>query len=93
MYERILNLMQEKIRLQEYVMTLHAEEEMNDDNLSIFDVEQGILTGNIIEKQKDHVTAEWKYLIEGKTVAGNLVVVVAKLSITGKLIIITVYLI
>ena len=93
MYERILNLMQEKIRLQEYVMTLHAEEEMNDDNLSIFDVEQGILTGNIIEKQKDHVTAEWKYLIEGETVAGNLVVVVAKLSITGKLIIITVYLI
>ncbi len=41
--------MQEKIRLQEYVMTLHAEEEMNDDNLSIFDVEQGILTGSIIE--------------------------------------------
>ncbi len=58
MYERILSLMQEKIHLQEYVMTLHAEEEMNDDNLSIFDVEQGILTGRIIEKQKDHVTAD-----------------------------------
>ena len=93
MYERTLNLMQEKIRLQEYVMTLHAEEEMDDDNLSIFDVEQGILTGSIIEKQKDRVTAEWKYLIEGETVAGSLVIVVAKLSITGKLVIITVYLI
>ncbi len=34
-----------------------------------------------------------KYLIKGETVAGNLVVVVAKLSITGKLVIITVYLI
>ena len=30
-------------------MTLHAEEEMDNDNLSIFDVERGILTGKIIE--------------------------------------------
>lgn len=37
--------MQEKIRARQYVMTLHAEEEMNDDGLSIFDIERGILTG------------------------------------------------
>ena len=35
MYERILRLMREKIRTRQYVMTLHAEEEMNDDSLSI----------------------------------------------------------
>jgi len=35
----------------------------------------------------------WKYLIEGETVAGSPVVVVAKLSVTGKLVIITVYLV
>ena len=34
----------------------------------------------------------WKYLIEGENLAGNSVVVVAKLGITGKLAIITVYL-
>jgi len=73
-------------------MTLHAEEEMADDNLSIFDVERGILTGRIIERQKDHATAEWKYLTEGEALAGNLIVVVARLSVTGKLVIITVYL-
>jgi hypothetical protein len=30
--------MQEKIRTRQYVMTLHAEEEMDDDELSIFDI-------------------------------------------------------
>ena len=44
-----------------------------------------------MERQKDRDTGEWKYLIEGKTLAGDVLVVVAKLSITGKLVIITVY--
>jgi len=92
MYARILKRMQEKIRTRQYVMTLHAEEEMDDDALSIFDVERCILAGQIVERHKDHVTGEWKYLIEGETIAGGPVVVVAKLSITGKLVIITVYL-
>ena len=66
---------------------------MDDDGLSIFDVERGILTGGIIERQKDRVTAEWKYLVEGQAIAGDPVIVVVKLSITGKLVIITVYLV
>lgn len=45
MYERVLRQMREKIRTRQYVMTLHAEEEMNDDGLTIFDVERVILTG------------------------------------------------
>ncbi len=90
-YERILRQMQEKVRTRRYVMTLHADEEMDNDRLTIFDVERGILTGRIIEREKDHVTAEWKYLIEGGTIDGDLIVVVAKLSVTGKLVIITVY--
>ena len=93
MYDRILKQMRERVRTRRYVMTLHAEEEMADDNLSVFDVERSILTGRIIEWQKDHATAEWKYLVKGETIAGNLAVVVAKLSVTGKLVIITVYLV
>lgn len=92
MFDRILKRMQEKIRARQYVMTLHAEEEMDADDLSIFDVERGVLTGEITERQKDRVTEEWKYLVQGQTVAGDAVVVVAKLSVTGKLVIITVYL-
>ena len=92
MYDRILKRMQEKIRTRQYVMTLHAEEEMDDDELSIFDIERCILTGKITERQKDTVTKEWKYVIQGQSVSGDKVNTVAKLSLTGMLFIITVYL-
>ena len=91
MFERILKRLREKIRQRQYVMTLHAEEEMNEDDLTIYDVERGILTGEILERRKDGVAAEWKYLIRGKTVDGSEVEVIAKLSPTGKLVIITVF--
>ena len=91
MYDRVLRQLRENIRTRQYVMTVHAEEEMAGDNLSIFDVEHVILTGEITERQKDRDTGEWKYLVEGETIAGDLAVVVAKLSITNKLVMITVY--
>ena len=91
MFDRILNEMRDKIRERKYVITIHADEEMNDDCLSIYDVERGILTGKIAERLKDKVTAEWKYRITGQTVDGGEVEVIAKLSPTGKLVIITVY--
>lgn len=72
-------------------MTLHAEEEMSDDGLTIYDVERSILTGGIFERQKDKITEEWKYCIRGKAVDGSKIGVVTKLSPTGKLVIITVY--
>ncbi|MBI1927054.1 DUF4258 domain-containing protein [Candidatus Poribacteria bacterium] len=83
--------MREKVRNHQYVMTLHAEEEMSDDTLTVYDVEYGILTGRIIERQKDKVTAEWKYRIRGEAVDSGEVEIVAKLSLTGDLVIITVY--
>ena len=64
---------------------------MNDDGLTIYDVERGILTGEILERQKDRVTGEWKYRIRGRTVDGREVEVIGKLSLTRKLAIITVY--
>lgn len=91
MYERTLRQMKEKIRQRQYVMTIHAEEEMDDDELSIFDVERAILTGSIVERQQDHQTGEWKYLVLGQSVHGIEMTVVGKVSITGKLVIITVY--
>ena len=91
MFERILSRMRKKIRERKYIMTLHAEEEMNEDGLTIYDVERGILTGQISERQRDKVTAEWKYLITGETVEGREIELIAKLSPTGKLVLITVY--
>ena len=43
MYSRILKQMQDKVRKRQYVMTLHAEEEMSEDGLTIFDIERTIL--------------------------------------------------
>ncbi len=92
MFESVLKEIREKVRIRKYVMTLHAEEEMNDDGLTIFDVEHCLLTGEITERQKDINTGEWKYVISGETFGGNEAAVVSKLSLTGSLVIITVYL-
>ncbi len=92
MYKRVLRKMQEKIRTRQYVATIHAEEEMSNDGLTIFDVERAVLMGEIIERQEDYHTGEWKYLVAGDSSDGRLTVVVAKLSVTDKLVIITVYL-
>jgi len=53
-----------------YVMTLHAEEEMVADGLTVFDVEEGILTGQIVDRQRDAARAEWKYCVRGMAVDG-----------------------
>ncbi len=91
MFERILKTMREKIRINQYVMTLHAEEEMNYDNLTIFDIERCVLNGTIMERKRDIETGEWKYIVTGKSVSGNKVGIITKISITDKLVIITVY--
>lgn len=91
-FDRILQQIREKLGQRLYVMTLHAEEEMDDDGLSILDVEQGIFTGEILERQRDKNTGEFKYRIRGVTLEGDLVEVVVKLGLTGKVVIITVYL-
>ena len=92
MYKRVLRQMREKIRTRRYVMTLHAEEEMNNDGLTIFDVERAILNGEIVERQEAQHTGEWKYPVVGQAIDGRSVVVVGKVSVTGRLVIITVYL-
>jgi len=90
-FERVLTEIRDKIRLRQYIMTAHAEEEMNDDELSIFDLERCILTGEIVERQKDKETGEWKYLVEGQSVTNGKIVAVVKISPTGKLVFITTY--
>jgi hypothetical protein len=84
--------MRDSIRKRLYVMTLHAEEEMDNDGLTIFDVESVVLTGEIIGQQRDRKTRERKYLVRGGVVGGTrIAVVVSKFGPTDKLIILTVY--
>ena len=91
MFERILNRMRECIRTNTYVVTLHAVEEMDDDQLSVFDVERAVLAGSIRKREKDEVTGENKFHLLGSAVDGREIELIVKLSVTGKLVIITVY--
>ena len=93
MYDRVLKQMRDKVRSRKFVITLHADEEMDADGVTIFDVENCILSGRITERQKDVRTGESKYRIRGLTLAGRSIEVIGKIGPTGKLVIITVYLI
>lgn len=72
-------------------MTAHGRQEMQADDLGVFDVEHSILTGRIIERQRDRRTREWKYLVRGETLGGGFAITVAKFGANDMLVIITVY--
>ena len=80
------------IRTLNYVVSTHAAEELEDDNLSILDLENIVLTGQITERQRDTQTREVKCLVAGITLDGSAAEAVVKVGFTGKLVIITVYL-
>ncbi|MGH8548286.1 MAG: DUF4258 domain-containing protein [Methylococcales bacterium] len=70
---------------------MHADEEMDEDNLTIFDVERTVISGEIAERQRDNETGEWKFIVKGSTIDHRQAVVVTKLGRTAKAIIITVF--
>jgi len=81
------------IRSLNYVVSLHAAEELDDDNLTILDLENIILTGKIAERQRDRKTREVKFVIRGRTIESQEAEAVVKFSRIGVLFIITVYLV
>lgn len=91
MHERILEKCRQRVRTRDYVITLHADDEMAADGYSILDVESGILTGTIIERQRDRETKEQKYRIAGVTSSLRPIEGVVRFGATGMLVIITVY--
>ena len=73
-------------------MTTHADEEADADGFGIFDIESAILTGEIVERQKDRDTAESKYVIVGDTIDDRSIALVAKFGASGRMLyILTVY--
>ena len=92
MASRILDKIRARVRSRQYVMTLHAEEEMEEDGFEIYDVEHALLTGTIIGRQTDRRTKERKYLIRGRSVDDDRdAVVLVKLGPIDLLVIVTVY--
>jgi hypothetical protein len=81
----------EKIRLRQYDITVHAVEEMAEDNLDILDIEHAILSGRIAKVEKDDPRGT-KYMVKGFAVDGQtLIGVVGRFTNTGRYLIITVY--
>jgi hypothetical protein len=79
------------IRTLSYVVSTHAADELEDDNLSLLDLENIVLTGQIVERQRDRATREARYVVQGTTLEGAAGEVVAKVGRGGKLVVITVY--
>ena len=90
-WESVLHQIQEKVRQGKFILTIHAEEEMDNDGLGLDEVIQAILSGEIQGRQKDRITPGWKYRIQGESLTGDDIEVVAKIGATGKAVIITVY--
>lgn len=63
---------------------------MEEDGLTVLDVESAILTGHVVQRQKDRETGQWKYGIRGETIDGVTIDVVAKFSF-NQVVIITTY--
>ncbi len=92
MYENVLKRLRLSVLQNDYLLTFHVEEELKDDDLTIFDLESAILSGEIIQRQKDFQTSEYKYKLNGKTLTGEILEVIVKFSLRGRTIIITSYL-
>jgi hypothetical protein len=86
---RTIDRLRDKIRAGEYVVPVHAADELDDDEISIFDVENIILTGQVIERQRDAQTRERKYVIRGETLDGEAACSVVKIGPTGTVVVIT----
>ena len=91
MFERTLARPRSLIRSGEYLLSIHALEEMAEDDVLTEDVEKVILTGSIVERQIGRPTRERKYVFIGKDLAGDPVGLVAKIGAAGKAVVITVY--
>ena len=79
------------IRALNYVVSTHAAEELDDDDLTIIDLETIILTGQITERQRNAKTRESKLVVRGQTLDGDVAETVVKVGHTGQLVVITAY--
>ena len=74
-----------------YSLSTHATGKLENDNFTIFDFENVVLTGAIVERQRDQTTGEVKTVVHGSALDGHHAESVVKISPSGKLCVITAY--
>ncbi len=87
MYPRILRQIRALVRRGEYVLSVHAENEMADDGLTDQDLEAAILNGRIVRRERDRIGRP-KYVVEGTAMDGRGLTAVAQPFQTRQLILI-----
>jgi len=90
--KRTISRIRDCIRSLNYDVSLHGAEELDDDNLSILDLENILLTGEIVERQRDRQTREVKCVVRGFTLDDRPADALVKFGPLGNLFIITLYL-
>jgi len=81
------------VRTLAYAVSIHAADELEDDDLNILDLENIVLAGQIVERQRHRGTREVKYVVRGATLSGLTAEAVVKVGPNGRLYFITVYLV
>jgi hypothetical protein len=84
-FERELRRFRQAVRAEDFEIRDHALEEMEADGFSVLDLESCVLMGEIVERQRDRQTGEWKFIIEGPAVDGLGMIVVAKWIAMGRM--------
>ncbi len=91
MSRRGIREIRERVRTKNYEFTGHAEEEREDDDLAIADLEKIILKGKV-DKVLTGDPRGNRYVVRGKAQDGRDTEVICRFLASGKLRIITVYL-
>ena len=86
-----IDRIREKIRLRQYDMSAHAMEEMAEHMLTILDVEEAVLKGQVIRVEKDDPRGT-RYIVVGNALDQQTPVgIVGRFASNGRYLIITVY--
>ena len=91
MYDRILVRMRTCIRSNNYRMSEHAKAESWDEGITLIAIEQAVLEGSIVERQRDSVSNEHKFVVRSSEHFAGRIEIVAKFGPVGELYIITGY--
>jgi hypothetical protein len=88
---KVINKIRQKLRDQEYEITIpHFFEEMAADELEFEDIQKVIFTGRIARKLT-HDPRGTRYEVVGQSRDGRSVAVICRFKATGKLLLITTY--
>ena len=85
-----IRAIRERIRTKHYEVTEHAEAEREDDELTMADLREAMLTGRVATILTDDPRGN-RYVVRGKAQDGREIEVVCRFLTSGKLRIITVY--